>query len=44
MTNQIIPGEKTPSLILNTLDNKEWSLEKNLNNNMTMIVFYRGLH
>ena len=44
MTNQIIPGEKTPSLILNTLDNEEWSLEKKLNNNMTMIVFYRGLH
>jgi peroxiredoxin len=44
MTNQIIPGEKTPSLVLNTLDNQEWSLEKNLNNNMTMIVFYRGLH
>jgi peroxiredoxin len=44
MTNQMMPGEKTPSLILNTLDNQEWSLEKNLNNNMTMIVFYRGLH
>ena len=44
MTNQMMPGEKTPSLVLNTLDNQEWSLEKNLNNNMTMIVFYRGLH
>ena len=44
MTNQMMPGEKTPSLILNTLENQEWSLEKNLNNNMTMIVFYRGLH
>ena len=44
MTNKMIPGKKTPSLILNTLDNQEWSLEKNLNNNMTMIVFYRGLH
>ena len=45
MTNQMMPGKKTPSLILNTLENQEWSLEKNLNNhNMTMIVFYRGLH
>lgn len=44
MNNQILPGKKTPSLILNTLDNEEWSLEKKLNNNMTMIVFYRGLH
>ena len=44
MNNQIIPGRKTPSLTINTLNNNEWSLENNLNDKMTMIVFYRGLH
>ena len=44
MNNQIMPGKKTPSLTISTLNNNEWSLEKNLNDKMTMIVFYRGLH
>jgi peroxiredoxin len=44
MTNNIVPGEKTPSLVLNTLYNDIWSLEANLNKTKTMIVFYRGLH
>ena len=44
MTKNIVPGEKTPSLVLSTLDNDAWSLEANLNKTKTMIVFYRGLH
>ena len=44
MTNNMVPGEKTPSLVLNTLDNDIWSLEANLNKTKTMIVFFRGLH
>ena len=44
MTNNIVPGKKTPDLVLNTLDNDKWSLEANLNKTKTMVVFYRGLH
>ena len=44
MTNNVVPGKKTPSLVLNTLDSDTWSLEANLNKTKTMVVFYRGLH
>ena len=44
MINNIIPGQKTPSLILDTIDNKEWSLESNFNRTKSLIIFYRGLH
>ena len=44
MVNNIVPGKKTPSLVLSTLDNDTWSLEANTNKTKIMIVFYRGLH
>ncbi|MDB0048558.1 redoxin family protein [Pseudomonadota bacterium] len=44
MTSNIVPGKKTPALVLNTLDNDKWSLGSNLNKTKTMVVFYRGLH
>ena len=44
MTKKLIPGEKTPSLVLETLSNNLWSLDDNINKTKSLIVFYRGLH
>lgn len=44
MSNKIVPGQATPSLSLNTIEDNQWSLEGNLNKTKTMIIFYRGLH
>ena len=40
MTNKIDPGQVTPSLSLNTIDDNQWSLEDNLNKTKIMIIFY----
>ena len=44
MIKNLIPGEKTPSLALETLNNNLWSISDNINKSKSMIVFYRGLH
>ena len=44
MTKKLIPGEKTPSLTLETLSNNLWSLDDNINKTKSLIIFYRGLH
>ena len=44
MIKNLIPGEKTPSLTLETLNNNLWSISDNINKSKSMIVFYRGLH
>ena len=44
MIKKLIPGENTPSLKLDTLNNNLWSIDDNINKSKSMIVFYRGLH
>ena len=44
MKNTLIPGKKTPSLKVDTLDGASWSIDDHLDKTKYMIVFYRGLH
>ena len=44
MIKNLIPGGKTPSLSLETLNNNLWSISDNINKSKSMVVFYRGLH
>ena len=44
MKNSLIPGKKTPSLEVDTLNGTLWSLDDFLDKTKYMIVFYRGLH
>ena len=44
MSNNIIPGQKAPSLNIETISGNIWSLDNHLNKSKCMIVFYRGLH
>lgn len=41
---QVIPGKEVPQLIVDTVNGMLWNLRDQKPENLTLVVFYRGLH